>query len=161
VRSKQRVTFRFASARRRSSASKTAFIFDLPRGNEDRWGSRGRKPKVFLIRISATRTTTQAKGAACTTLLTARHTTAPSLLRTWKRRGRSDYSSWTHDHPVTVRHTGMRRGWQGSPHRNSYRASTSLKRRWIYILHQRSKPGHGTEGGSVFFQKTMIDYISR
>jgi hypothetical protein len=48
VRSKQRVTFRFASARRRSSASKTVFIFDLPRGDEDRWGSRGRKPKGIL-----------------------------------------------------------------------------------------------------------------
>ena len=84
-----------------------------------------------------------------------------TVTHTWKRRGRSGYSSWTYDHPVTVRHTGKRRGWQGSPHRKQelLRIYNRSGDDGYIFVHQLSKPGHGTEGGSAFFQKTMIDYI--
>ena len=154
--SRVRVTFRFAIERRRSSARPYISSF-LPRGDEDRWGSRGSQPKVFVVfRTSTTRDTHHHAGQGRSlhhAVDRQAYYRSITVTHTWKRRGRSDYSSWTYDHPVTVRHTGKRRGCQGSPHRKSYRASTSLGRRWIYLFHQLSKPGHGTEGGSAFFRR--------
>ena len=67
-----RYSFIFATERRRANARPCIYFrFATRQRRSILWGSRGRKPMVFST--SAARTTTQPKGAACTTLLTARH----------------------------------------------------------------------------------------
>jgi hypothetical protein len=92
---------------------------------EDRWGSRGRQPRVFVVlfRTSATRDTDHhaGQGRSLHHAVAARHTTAPSLLRTHAASRSMQLFKLAYD-PITRRQASRR---QGSPRRNICRASTS------------------------------------
>jgi hypothetical protein len=136
-------TFRFAIARRRSSASRTVYyIFDCHEATKIGGGIRN---------IPHFRDTDHhaGQGRSMHHAVAARHSTAPSLLRT--------HGSVEVDATIQV---GIR------PHHSrasveagkAARAAISIahlhQESMDIILHQLSIPGHGigTEGGSVFFR---------
>jgi hypothetical protein len=74
------------------------------------------------------------------------------VTHTRQRRGRCNYSSW-HTTPSLA---GKRRGWQGSPRRNIYRASTSGVDGYHFAPAEHTWTRNWNRRRFCVFQRTMI-----